>query len=649
MKLFKKICTGILLLTMAMGSVGCKDKEEINLDEYNFGSSGETEFMSGDVVSRFGKHDHNYSKKTTRPFIEDGVSQYVIVVPEQLPEVGEYALAELQYFLELATGVKVQAVKDYTQVSSGAKFISLGETEQFKQTGWKLDYDTYKMSGFNIKSKDENVYIFSSHANGNYNGVLCGVYEFLKHVIHLEIYTEEDFSYTETDTLYMPTFYVEEIPDFDQREIGEVRIKNYMNRLRLLKNAWTSPYGMGGHSQLIILQQSEEWRNHPDWISAKGDVLCWSAYKSGMDVEYVNNMVNLLLKHPNQDLFNLSTPDFTSPCTCDRCEETKEEYGTNNSGLMIIFLNKVIEATIDRMAEIEPDRTISFVTYAYEGSKVPPVNYDEETGKYVAHCKEVIPHERLAIQFAPIEASICYPLDSDVNRDSYNNWMGWSAIAKDMWNFMYPYCSYSQAFTAPAFAVFPANARMFAQGPLTKCYEERISTSAAFWDLFNYVESKMMWNVNYDFELLAKRYIENVYGPAAPAIQEYYDFLVVWSASGAYADISTYATPKAKIFTQKVYAKSALNVWDSCLERAYTLLDESDCKGERYAMIKDKIDFLYFTNNVNRVETYHAQMGEDERVEKVAEIKSVYNALKYRKYMSLGGQISWESWFKDRG
>ena len=96
MKLFKKICTGMLLLTMAMGSVGCKKKEEINLDEYNFGSSGETEFMSGDVVSRFGKHDHNYSKKTTRPFIEDGVSQYVIVVPEQLPEVGEYALAELQ-------------------------------------------------------------------------------------------------------------------------------------------------------------------------------------------------------------------------------------------------------------------------------------------------------------------------------------------------------------------------------------------------------------------------------------------------------------------------------------------------------------------------------------------------------------------------
>ena len=227
--------------------------------------------------------------------------------------------------------------------------------------------------------------------------------------------------------------------------------------------------------------------------------------------------------------------------------------------------------------------------------------------------------------------------------------MGWSAIAKDMYNFMYPYCSFSQAFTAPAFAVFPANARMFAQGPLTKCYEERISTSSAFWDLFNYVESKMMWNVNYDFELLAKRYIENVYGPAAPAIQEYYDFLVVWSASGAYADISTYATPRAKIFTQKVYAKSALNVWDSCLQRAYTLLEESDCTGEQYAMIKDKIDFLYFNNNVNRVETYHAQMGEDERVAKVAELKSVYNSLKYRKYMSLQGEKSWEGWFKDRG
>ena len=651
MRIFKKICTGMLLLTMLFGCVSCgdKSKENINSDDYNYGSSGETEYMSGTVVSRFGKHDHNSSKKTNRPFIEDGVSSYVILAPEDMPDVGEYALSELQYFLELATGVRVKAIKDYEDLSAGQKFISLGKTLQFEQTGWRLDYDKYKMSGFNIKSKDENVYIFSTHANDNYNGVLCGVYEFLKHVIDLEIYTEEDFTYTKTDVLYMPTFDVEEIPDFDQREIGEIRIKNYMNRLRLLKNEWENSYGMGGHSQLIILQQSEEWRNHPDWISAKGDVLCWSSYKTGMDVEYVKNMVNLLLKNPEQDQFNLSTPDFTSPCTCDRCEETKEEYGTNNSGLMIIFLNKVIQATLDRMSEIDPERQINFITYAYEGTKVPPVTYDEETGVYTPHCSEVIPHDRLAIQFAPIEANICYPLDSDVNRDSYNNWMGWAAISKDMWNFMYPYCSYSQTFTTPAYAVFPANTRMFAQGPLTKCYEERISTSSAFWDLFNYVESKMMWNVNYDFEALAKRYIENVYGPAAPAIQDYYDFHVVWTASGAYSDVSTYATPKAKLFTQKMYSKSALNVWDSCLQRAYTLLDESDCTGKRYDSIKDKIDFLYFTVNANRVETYHAQMSEDERIAKVAEIKSVFDSLKYKKYMSLGGQITWESWFKDRG
>lgn len=648
MKLIRKMITMALLVTMLTSVSACgKKTQKTNVNSY--GSSGETALMDGKVQSRYGKHDHNVSKKTNRPFIENGKSAYVIVVPEEMPDTGEYALSELQYFLELATGVEVESITDNYTLSENTKFISLGKTKQFEKTGRSLDYDVYKASGFNIKSENGNVFIYSTHTNNNYNGVLCGVYEFLKHIIDLEIYTEDDFSYVETDTLYMPDFDVEEIPDFDQREIGEIRLKHYMNRLRLLKNSWTNPYGMGGHSQLIILQQSEEWKNHSDWVSSDQTVLCWSAWKTGMDVEYVKNMVGLLLKNPNQNVFNLSPPDFSSPCACDRCNDLKKEYGTNNSGLMIIFLNKVIEATIEEMAKIDPDRYIIFGTYAYEGTKVPPATYNAATGKYEEHCKDVIPHDRLWVQFAPIEANICYPIDSDVNRDSYNNYLGWSAICKDMYNFMYPYCSYSQTFTAPQYSVFPTNVRMFAQGPTTKYYNERISSSSAFWDLFYYAESKMMWNVNYSFEKLAEKYIANVYGPAAPAIQDYYDFHVSWTASGAYSDVATYATPRAKLFTEKMYSKAALNVWDSCLQRAYALLDESDCKGKKYESIKDKIDFLYFTNNVNRVETHYAQMSEGERKGRVAQIKSVYESLDHKKYMSLGGEIRWQDWFDQRG
>lgn len=642
MKKIKKILTvGLAAMLGLLAFCSCKNETE-DAPKKQSGTN------ASKIVSTYGKHDHNFSTQTSRLFVNGGLSEYVVVVPSDMPDMGEYALSEMKYFVRLATGATIETVSDATKLSDGQKFISLGKTKQLEQKGWKLDGDRYKTSGFAIKSDDGNVYIYSAFVNDNYNGVLCGVYEFLKHTVGLEIYTDEIFDYRKTSTVYMPDFDVEEIPDFDERKIGGIDDYHYSNCLRLLTNTDGTKFPMSGHSQLAILQLSEEWKSHSDWVSADGEVLCYSSWKTGMDEEYAKNVILLFEQNPEIHHIFMGVPDVTTPCACTRCMELRAEHNTNASGTMIIFLNKVIERVIDYFAKNDPDRYVTFGTFAYEGVVAAPCHYNETTGTWEADSPDVIPHERLSIKFCPIGSTVTQPLTASANESDYNSYLGWNTIASDLSSFMYPYYIKGATVTCPQNQVFSENIRLFAQGKMSSYYDEVISASSVFYNLQRYVESKMLWDVNYSYDELARKFIAYVYGDAAEAIQDYYDYLIVWSTE-ALADTSTYATQAAKLYNDKVFSERALNVWDSCLNRAYDALEKADCDEDRYREIKGKIDFLYFVTNVNRVEVYYSKMNDSERAELVGELQGIYYSLKFAKFMKGPQEQSYSSWFALRG
>lgn len=596
------------------------------------------------IVSTYGKHDHNFVYKTERDFIKNGKSDYIVTTPSDMPDMGEYALSELRYFIKLSTGVNLEVVSDNAVLSKTQKFISLGKTKQLAQKKYNLDASTYKTSGFSIKSDEEgNVYIFSAFVNNNYNGVLCGVYEFLQKTIDLEIYTEEIFDYKKSSNLFMPKFDIEEIPDFDERNIGGTADFNSKLRLRLLTNTEDRKYPLSGHSQLSILELSDEWKKNNDWVSADGQVLCYSAWKTGMDEEYANNVISLFEQYPEVNSIFMGVPDATKPCACDRCKALQAEYNTNAAGSMIIFLNKVINRVVDYYADT--DRYVTFGTFAYEGVVEAPCHRNTTTGKWEPDAPEVVPHERLQIQFCPISGSIIKPLTAKENEDCYNSYQGWLAISKDMSCFMYPYLIKANTVTIPQNQVFPSNIRLYAQGVMTYYFDEVIPTASAFSNLQRYVESKMMWNVNYDYDELSRVFITHVYGVTAPIIQEFYDYYIVWSANYMEGAISTYATTTARIFNQDVFPESAFNVWNSALSEAYKVLNDSEVDKQEYEQIKYEIDFLYFVTNVNRVETYYSKMSDTERSEIIDELQSIYYMIKYNKTLAAPNESTFEDWF----
>lgn len=637
-KKFLSVVLSLLLLSMTI--VGCKSN--------NPEASIEGDEKSEKIVSTYGKHDHNFVTNTSRRFINNSKSEYVVVIPSDMPELGEYALSELKYFIKLATGCDLKSVYDTeTSLLDQTKYISLGKTKVWEEKKWDLDATRYKTSGFNIKSDNGNVYIYSSHLNNDYSGVLCGVYEFLKHTIGLEIYTEDIFEYNKSKNIMMPDFDIEEIPDFDKRRVGGVTDYNAHLRLKLHLTP-LGQYPMTGHSQVAILKESDEWTKHSDWLGSGGTVLCFSAWQTGMDEEFAKNVIGLFEKNPNTNECFMGVPDTTTPCSCERCIALQNEYNTGVSGIMIIFLNKVIERVLDYFAVVDPDRVVTFGTFAYEGVVAPPCKYNDSTGKWVPDAPEVVPHEKLSIQFAPIGSIVTKPLTHADNVTDYMNYLGWASIASDMKCFMYDYLLRGLTIPNPLHLTLTENARLFAQGPMTHYFSEFITPGSAFYNLQRYVFSKMLWDVNYDYNTLAEKFIAFVYGDAAPAVQDYYDYWMVWSSTKLNGAVAACATPLNKVFSKNIFNKESFAVWNSTLEEAYSLLDNSECDVNSYNTVKSELDMIYFSTNINYIEVYYTEMTKVEKNARLDEMEQLYHTFKYKRDFYAPGRVKFDVWFKSR-
>ena len=72
-----------------------------------------------------GRHDFKV-QQLDKKMISAGKTDYVILLPEQPTWQEEYAARELQYFFELATGIRLPTLREGGQIP--VHFISVGNT-----------------------------------------------------------------------------------------------------------------------------------------------------------------------------------------------------------------------------------------------------------------------------------------------------------------------------------------------------------------------------------------------------------------------------------------------------------------------------------------------------------------------------------------
>ena len=481
--------------------------------------------------------------------VENSRSTYSIVLPKNPKNKEQLAANTLSEYLYKSTGARLSIVSE-REVIKGDHYISLGNTAQFNEAFADVSMSELdnKISSYFISTKNDNIYIYSNpHERGE--AIAFGVCDLLHELVDYTYYASDEIYYKKETSINLrkyDNFFIH--PSFDGRAIGNLHTINNQDtcdNLRILNQyrgtEWAS--SIYGHSQISAFVKPQDlyfdgrplYEAHPEWFTNKSAVvadttnnqLCWSAGESL--VEYVAyRFTQYFQQYPEATYFMFGQEDnHVAFCRCEKCVKAMLEEAVNYAGLQIAFMNKVIAKTEAWLEENQPGRQVRYVVYAYYATKNAPCV--QRDGKWVAANDYVKPHSKLFIFYAPITCNFAFPLDNNnFNSDTYLELQQWSQVAAghliiyfyDV-NFRYYFANYANFGTVKSMYKYCKDigaVYMYTQGAtdsITGCFNE----------MREYVESSLMWNIDLDYEVLAKDFIDHYFYDAAPEIYEYYQMV----------------------------------------------------------------------------------------------------------------------------
>ena len=479
--------------------------------------------------------------------MENGVSEYVVLLSKNPQAKEKTAADEFTYFMKLATGYTFQVVDD-TSIRNNQKYISLGFTEKFKSNFPSYNYNEIDktQSAYFISTKDDNIYLVCSD-DFDGDGVLYGVYDLLQDFVNYEYYHDTEIYYaskTEINLLDYKEKFIR--PSYDTRGIST--LYTYTNdvhskRLRLLNSSrgyeWCrAAYGHGQIGKYLGPWMLDEngvryGVSHPDWFydpnMAKPEreggmienCLNWCA---GDELETVvaNRMIEFITAEPDCTFVMCAHED--NHVKIDNLPGVQEALNGwakgSQSALQINFMNHVIEKVERWVSLNQPGRELQYLIFAYHTTVEPPVDSD---GNPI-----VTLHEKLRIYFAPISANFSVPLSSPLNKDTFQLTEGWDKVAHGK-IILYLYdLNWRMYFaTFNNMGAVTGMYRDFLKYGISYIMTQGVSDSNApcFDELRVYCESKLMWNVNLSYDELAYDFINHFYKEASPQMKELYDFI----------------------------------------------------------------------------------------------------------------------------
>ena len=579
--------------------------------------------------------------------VKNSRSDYNIVIPKNAKAKEKTAANELSTYLRKSSGARINVVAE-NEVLSGTNYISLGNTTQFQQqfadySFTKLDK---KISSYFISTKSDNIYIYSD-PNERGEAIIYGVWDLLHDLVDYEYYAEDEIYYTKESSINLrdyKDFFIE--PTFDGRSIGNyylIHHQDVCDSHRILNqyrgSEWVSE--IYGHSQVTTFVRPQDsfdgsrtnFEAHPEWFTNKtattastsNNQLCWSA---GEELEeYVaNRFIQFFQRYPDATYFMFGQEDNTDCfCHCEKCERAMREYAVNLAGLQIAFMNRVIAKTEVWLQENQPGRQVRYVVFAYYATKSAPCV--QKDGKWVLPNELVKPHQDLYILYAPITCNFAYPLDNNFfNSDTLLQLKQWNEVAAGQVmiyfydvNFKYYFANFANFGTVKSMYKTCKDlgvSYMYTQGATD-------TATGCFSNMREYVESKLMWNIDLSYEDLAKDFINHYYYDAAPYIYEYYetvrDRLAAYhTAKGDGGAIYT------NIANKDIYPYSVLRYYTSLFNKAMDQIAHyQDTDMDFYLALKARIMKEYLSVIYLKMTLAKSEISDQEK-EEMKEIFSYY-------------------------
>lgn len=521
-------------------------------------------------------------KVTTTYLVKDGASQYRIVIPENSGSTINTAANELQFFFSEATGVTLPIVRDNTIDASFAEYnLSIGKTTLFTHSGITPTYDELGEDGIKLVTK-QNTVLMCGYGD---NGAMFAMYEFLERQFNLEVYAEDEYYIdTNVQNLFLKEFDVSEKPVFARRSVGLYPYSvngTFRNRMRqeLYNDGWI----YWSHSHFRILPK-EVYGEHTDWYSPDGKQLCLT--NDEMRAEFTRVVIELVKANPDCGYIMLGQEDVNTFCDCPRCAEQTAIY--NNSGVMMHFINKVADDVQAYIDEHEPGRIFYVCTFGYQATQNAPVKY--QNGAYEPIDDTVLPHDNVMVMVAPIYACNSHNYYDECNVETAPVLRGWKAVAdKHLFVWMYNKIFNNYFIPFNNFSTIIDNYKILQDMGVYFVYHQGNKETAAggMQELMCYVEAKLMWDADQNFEALVSDFITHYYKDAAPYYQEYYDLIRLsygkWDAGGLHCYNST--SKSSLVFSDEYWTQDLLDKFEG-------LFDQMLASVEKY---KGTNDALYET------------------------------------------------------
>ena len=597
MKSIKRTITLLLTGLLCFSFVACKDGTTPSVN-------------SGDSTGN-GNTNNRVEAEVTEEEISAKTKNVKISIPDTMTE-DSYSVVDLQYFFNKAMNFEPEIVPDTTAVQDGVFYLAIGADNQMlldnaRRTGYTvLTSKDLGHSGIALQTFDNITCMYGTTEAGNCNAV----YEFLKHTFNYEYFAVDCFNIDQSVSVKWRDFSVryEPLIDMPCLLIGPLlEDDEWMRRSRARNYYQTWIGGMFAHSHFSLIPKDKYQASHPEWYSPTGVHLCLSGGGVSRD-ELVQTMADNICNKiatdtTGRNYLAVGQEDSFTICSCQACQDYVAQYETETLGASVQnveFTNDVITKVNAWMAENCPERDITFVMFAYNATKYPPVRFNEKTNEYEPVVKTV---ENLNVQFVINFVDYAKPY---TDHENYVAMMeGWRAVTNELsvWQYSANFTNYLEPFEN--WGSLAANYKWLAENGVSYIVEQGSHNTVVsyFEEMRVYVMANLCWGETDDTEYLVNKFLKAYYGEGAEDMRALYDLTrsniaVIQHKTGAIISSGDY-----QIMSQTNWSLALLNRLESKIDSAIEKMQVyKDVNPDYYDMMvarfeKSRIWITYYQLN----------------------------------------------------
>ena len=653
-KLFQKLlCVMLSVVFCATAFSACKTPTDSSKDDN----------PTPDTPKENKNHIFNYTE-TDKFILENGATEYKIVMPENVTTELEYARKELVNLFKEATGVTLERTSGLNlSHSASGKYFSLGKTKLYETSGLNVDLSSLKDDAARIITKDNTVYFLG----GTDSGVLYAVYDFLKLSLNFETYAKNCYTLDKNvKNIKLMNYDVTDIPDIDYRCRGasgtlyattaEYNDEMYSYRLRTVDAYWkrSLPIHEGwdknsksgaDHNCFLYLPTAEYLSEHPKFYSNKNPEgqLCYTA--RGDEEEYelmatycAEKIEQSLTFYPREQFplyasVQLGMADNYDMCSCDECTKVKNKHNGAIVATIIPFL-KTVARKVNEWMELPENadykrENFQYTFFAYQDTLEAPFAYDESNGKYVAADNSVLPEEvNIVPYFALNKIDHALSIYDEKNTNMRETLNAWLTFYKNTWGWIYG-CFYQDYFAFYDCYNYYADACRYYYEHDFKLLNPQLHSSqrgadTGFFTMAAYIFAKLSWNSSLEITDLINDYMNVMFKEAAEPMNKIFVEGRLWHARSRYEGNWTWsAWQKTPTMSGGYFKFGYVNKLFGLFDEAYAKIEKYKGSPEVYKELKNRIDIEWLYPAMIVISNFQKEVSVDKYSEICAKFKQI--------------------------